>query len=81
MLTNVKCRQINEKGVILTSKDGTEQTIEADTVVLAVGAKPNIELFESLKEKVPEILLVGDCVEPRRIIDAISDGFRIGLIV
>ena len=49
MLTGAKCQEINEKFVVITTKEGKEQTIEADSVVLAVGAKPNIKLLKSLK--------------------------------
>ena len=81
MFTGAKCQAINEKYVMVTAKDGKEQAIEANSVVLSVGAKPNIKLFKALKDLVPEIHLVGDCVEPRRIIDAVSDGHRIGLLI
>jgi 2,4-dienoyl-CoA reductase-like NADH-dependent reductase (Old Yellow Enzyme family)/thioredoxin reductase len=81
MLTGAECQEISEKFVVVTTKDGQEQTIEADSVVLAVGAKPNIKLLKSIKDSVPEIHLVGDCVEPRRIINAVSDGHRIGLSI
>jgi NADH dehydrogenase FAD-containing subunit len=81
MLTGAKCQEINEKFVIITTKEGKEQNIEADSVVLAVGAKADIKLLKSLKDLAPEIHLVGDCVEPRRIIDAVSDGHRIGLAI
>jgi pyruvate/2-oxoglutarate dehydrogenase complex dihydrolipoamide dehydrogenase (E3) component len=81
MLTGVKCQRIEGKRVFITNKEGLEQNIEANTVVIAVGAKSNNELYKYLKDVVPEIYLVGDCVEPRRILDAISDGHRIGLSV
>ena len=81
MLTGVKCEEISETGVVITTKEGEKQTIEANTIVLAVGAKSNIELLKSIKDIVSEIHLIGDCVEPRRIIDAIGDGHRIGLAV
>ena len=75
----MKCRQIGDKSVELINKQGQEQSIEVNTVVLAVGAKSNNELFKSLNNVVPEIHMVGDCVEPRRILDAINDGHSIGL--
>ena len=81
MLTGAKCQEINEKYVVVITKEGKEQTIEADSVVMAVGAKPDIKLLKSLKDLAPEIHLVGDCVEPRRIIDAVSDGHRVGLTI
>ena len=81
MLTGAKCQEINEKFVVITTKEGKEQNIAADSVVLAVGAKADVKLLKSLKGLAPEIHLVGDCIEPRRIIDAISDGHRVGLAI
>jgi 2,4-dienoyl-CoA reductase-like NADH-dependent reductase (Old Yellow Enzyme family)/thioredoxin reductase len=80
MLTGLKCDEITQKGMIIaTGKGGKRQTIEADTVVLAAGAKPNIDLLQALEGVVSELHLVGDCAKPGRILQAISDGYRIGL--
>ena len=48
---------------------------EADTVVLAVGAKANTEFAKQSETKVP-LHFIGDCVEPRRIVNAIEEGFK-----
>ena len=77
MLPEIKYNEITTEGLVVTTKEGESKTIEADTIVLAAGAIPNSELHKELKGKVPEIHLIGDCVEPRTIRDAIADGFRI----
>ncbi|MGQ9722282.1 MAG: oxidoreductase [Candidatus Jordarchaeum sp.] len=69
MLTTTKVTEITDKGVVL---DGGE-VLEADTVVIAVGSTPNNELVEKLKGKVPEIYAIGDCVTPRKAIDAMHE--------
>ena len=81
LLTGTKCDEITEKGVVVTTGEGTKQTIEADTVVIAAGAIPETGLAASLKGKVPEIHSIGDCVEPRRILEAVGEGYRVGLAV
>jgi NADPH-dependent 2,4-dienoyl-CoA reductase/sulfur reductase-like enzyme len=81
ILTNAQCQEINDKGVVIIGKEGLYQIIDADTVVLSIGAKSNNGLFQSLEKLVKKIELVGDCVEPRRIINAISDGHRVGLTI
>jgi len=43
--------------------------------VLAVGFKSNKELDEKLSGRVPAPYSIGDCVEPRRIKEAIEEGF------
>ena len=50
--------------------------IEADTIVLAAGARSNDELMHELKDRVKEIHCIGDAKEPRLIVDAIHEGFR-----
>ncbi|MDO8490561.1 MAG: FAD-dependent oxidoreductase, partial [Dehalococcoidia bacterium] len=78
MLTGVRYDEITDKGVAITTKDGKKTLVEADTVVLAAGAKPNKKLFEELQGKGIELHFIGDACEPRRIADAMADGARVG---
>jgi len=78
MLTGVRYEEITPSGLRITNKEGQQQMIEADTIVLAVGARPNTGLLDALKEKVPEVYQIGDCVEPRCIREAIAEGFEVG---
>ncbi|MFH1650685.1 MAG: FAD-dependent oxidoreductase [Chloroflexota bacterium] len=81
ILTGVKFREITERGLVIIDREGIERTIEADTILVAVPPKPNIALLRALEGKVPEVYLIGDGREPRLIIDAIADGFRVGRVV
>jgi len=81
MMTGVECKKIFAEGVVITARDGKEQTLAADTVVLAAGAKPDRRLLQEIKGLAPEIYPIGDCVAPRRILEAISEGHRIGLLI
>ena len=47
--------------------------VEGNTVVFATGMSPNNELSKKLQGKVSELYRVGDCVQPRKIIDAIHE--------
>lgn len=76
VLTDTKVEKINDDCVV-RSKDGNRQTIPADTIVLAIGAVPNDNLTKELATKVKEIYAVGDCKSPRRIREAIKEGFRV----
>jgi NADPH-dependent 2,4-dienoyl-CoA reductase/sulfur reductase-like enzyme len=78
LLREVRYDSINPEGVIITTRDGEERTIEADTVILAAGSVPDTGLYDAIKGKVSEVHHIGDCVEPRTILDAISEGFRTG---
>ncbi|MEE8174879.1 MAG: FAD-dependent oxidoreductase [Dehalococcoidia bacterium] len=79
ILTGVEYEEITEAGVIVRTKEGERTIVEADTVVLAAGAKPNTELLASIEGKVPQVFCVGDCVEPRGIREAMEDGYRVSL--
>ena len=81
MMTGVRCTQINAGGVVIAARDGKARTLAADTVILAAGVNPDRRLLQGIKGLAPEIYAVGDCVEPRRILEAISDGHRVGLMI
>lgn len=72
-------KEITREGMRLINKDGNEIFLEGDHIVLATGATPNKNLAQLLKGKVPELFEVGDCVEPRRLMEAIHEGAEAGL--
>jgi len=78
MLTSVRYEEITDRGLVITDKEGNRQNIETDTVVLATGAIQNTELATQLEGQDITLHLIGDCVTPGKIIDAIRDGARVG---
>lgn len=74
MLTSSKCQEIRAYDLIFLNSDGNRQNVEADTVLIAAGSQPNRELCQKIGTLVPETYLVGDCVEPGHIMEAIKDG-------
>ncbi|GAI31171.1 unnamed protein product, partial [marine sediment metagenome] len=81
MMTEVKYEEITDKGLAIITKDGKRETLEADTIVLAMPLQPNTDLIKSLDGEVPEVYPIGDCREPRLIADAIADGSRIAYTI
>ena len=81
ILTGVQYEEITEAGVTVRTETGERRTVEADTVVLAAGARPNTDLLTSVEGKVAQVLPVGDCVKPRGIREAVEEGYRAGLIL
>jgi len=81
MIKGATCEEITDKGLVITTKEGTKQTIEADTVVPALPFTPNNKLFDELKSTITEVYLIGDSKDPRLIIDAIAEGWRAGKTV
>ena len=81
ILTESNVLEIKDEGVVIENKSGKRNTLSADTVVVAIGLKSNDELSEALRDKVPELYVIGDCVEPRKVINAIWEGFRTARLV
>ena len=74
ILTKTKMEEIKEDGVI-AKKDGEGFFIPAESIVIAVGSRPDKELATLLEDKAPSpIYLIGDCIEARNILNAIHDG-------
>jgi len=78
IMVNTNVQEIKEKSVIVCNKNFEIKEITCDTVVLAVGMKPNRKLYNSLAKEVSELYLIGDCNKPRKIHDAIFEGYIVG---
>jgi thioredoxin reductase len=73
--TGKRLESVGEKDIKVIDRYGVRTKINIDSVVLAVGFRPNRELIEGLKkESKLQVFDVGDCVRPRKIFDAIHDG-------
>ena len=73
-----KAVAILEEGVEVEF-DGRKEILPTDTAVLATGVRPNDESEEALRALPVEFHKIGDCVEPRKAIDAIHEGFQVAL--
>ncbi len=77
VMTGVKYQEITAHGINIITLDGTKQSVEADTVVVATGTEPDTGISAAFQGKAPEIYLVGDCNKLSFIKDSISDGHKI----
>ncbi len=83
-LYNSKMIAVSEAGVTYEDLlDGTEKMIEADTVLLAVGMKPQSDYGNSFRHCCPEteLFLIGDCREVGEIRDATRSAFEIARMI
>jgi 2,4-dienoyl-CoA reductase (NADPH2) len=76
LINGVKSIEITDTGIQYIDKDSGKVTLSADTVIPTRPLTANLDLFSKLKDKAPEVYAVGDCVEPKMIVDAIGAGFR-----
>ena len=69
-----KAVAINEKEVVLNNGSFT-----ADSVIMALGFNANREILDTLKieetEFETEVFAIGDCIRPRKVIDAVWEAY------
>ncbi|WHH60912.1 FAD-dependent oxidoreductase [Petroclostridium sp. X23] len=71
--------RIIDSGIEVITKKMEINTIKCDTVVMATGVKANNEVYSSFLGTAGELYQIGDCKQPRKIHDAIWEGWYIGL--
>jgi 2-enoate reductase len=77
ILTNSRVRKITEEGV-----DCPAQHVPADTIVLAVGMQSiNGLSTEILADYIPEVYAIGDCVQPRHVMQAMWEAYRTAYVI
>jgi 2,4-dienoyl-CoA reductase-like NADH-dependent reductase (Old Yellow Enzyme family)/thioredoxin reductase len=79
--TNLRGVRVTETGLLCMAQDGKEVLLEADTVICAVGQRSRREVVEKLSNCAPEVMEVGDCVQPARVTEAVFRGYHAGLDV
>jgi 2,4-dienoyl-CoA reductase (NADPH2) len=77
--TGVKAEAITETGVKVIRGGLYSEFFEADTVVLAIGMKPNDSVAPSLEGKGSSVFKIGDATKPTGVTEAMESGFKIAL--
>jgi len=77
IMTKSPVVEVKDNGVEIVDALGCRKPIEADTVICAVGRKS--VLNRELMEDIEEVYVIGDARAPRKIIDAIHEGFTVAL--
>jgi len=78
LIAESKVEKITATDVVYKSKDGKSNSIKADTVVVAIGTRPDASLYESLKTEIKEIYNIGDSNGGGIIPNAVYDGYTVG---
>ncbi|MDI6754580.1 MAG: FAD-dependent oxidoreductase [Thermodesulfobacteriota bacterium] len=66
-----------KKGEVVYEDGQKRASLPVDWVVLAVGALPRDDLIKPLKDLFREIYQIGDCLEPRKALEAIYEGAKV----
>lgn len=77
VITNTKIKEISDSEVTAINNKAELLKIKCDTVVLAVGLKPIDDLYHQVAKEKKLIYKIGDCKEPRKIINAVWEAFNI----
>ncbi len=64
------------KDYVLVRRNKNTEKIQSDTVVLAAGARSDRQFIDELGH-VGTVLEIGDCVKPRKLYDAVREGFMV----
>ena len=75
-----KLIEITDDAVVVETGE-VKETIPADTVVMAVGARSLDSLSKEIKSDKTKIITIGDAKQPRKITEAVMEGFTEGLQV
>lgn len=81
VVANATYHRVIDEGLIVLDRDRNERLLEGDAIVFSIGLTPNKELALALKGKVPELHEIGDCLEPRKIVDAIHEGSHVARLI
>lgn len=76
IVTGAKVEKITDDSLIVQKQQGREEIKGLDFMVLAAGARPNNKLVDEIKAAGFEVHVIGDALEPRKILDAVHQGFE-----
>jgi 2-enoate reductase len=77
VLTNTNLVRVTDKGAaVINQFRRYEAELPADTIVMAMGLKPERGLVKALEGKVKELHAIGDCEGAGRIMDAVWGAFN-----
>jgi pyruvate/2-oxoglutarate dehydrogenase complex dihydrolipoamide dehydrogenase (E3) component len=76
LLFNTSLKRIDESSVTLLIEDREQILSPVDQVIIAVGLKPRRQLKEILQSRKIRHFIIGDALQPRRIIEATEEGAR-----
>ena len=78
---HAKVLSVEENGVRIVDADGKEQLLEADTVLVAVGMRGTSDKLDRWYDLAEEVIFVGDCRKPSKILEAMRTGYCAGMTI
>ena len=81
VLCDTKVEAITDEGVVVSKKDGSQETLEADSIVCALGFKSDYQAVDALSDLVDEYYIIGDCQKVGKVYEAMSTAYYAALLV
>jgi 2,4-dienoyl-CoA reductase (NADPH2) len=77
LMTGATMKDISYENVVYTDSEGNDVTLPADTVVLAMGSRPENSLAAKLEGQGIDVRVIGDAKKAARVGSAIEAGFNL----
>jgi 2,4-dienoyl-CoA reductase-like NADH-dependent reductase (Old Yellow Enzyme family)/thioredoxin reductase len=77
IMTQATVSEITDGGVVIIDETGKKKSIAGDTVVIALGLRPDRKVGEELRTAGVDYYEIGDCIQPRRIHHAVHEAAHI----
>jgi NADPH-dependent 2,4-dienoyl-CoA reductase/sulfur reductase-like enzyme len=79
VLTKTRGVAVTTEGMQCEDEQGHALTLKADTVICAVGQRSRTAAVDALRDAAPYVRIIGDCVRPSTITNAVYEGFYTAL--
>lgn len=78
VMTENECTDILKDGIKVVGLNRKEETIKADTIIIAAGFVPKDDEAESFRQQAYDFWKIGDCYKVRKVFNAMREGFNAG---
>lgn len=77
VLTSARLLEVNDTGAVVGLSDGTETTLEADTVIMSIGYRPLPSMADQLAGCGAGIYEIGDGSKVGNVLTCVRDAFEV----
>ena len=81
VLINTRIHEIRDSSVLAYGPNDAVEEIPATIVVVAIGSTSRTELHTALRERLPRVHAIGDCVTPRSVFEAFWEAYRLARLI
>lgn len=79
VLLNSRCLEVTDQGMVIETAEHELLELPYDNIIVSTGIRAKTKQAESFFGIAPNTNMIGDCVQPRKIMEAIFEGHNIAL--